>query len=184
MTGLAGFCAYAEVVQVTAPAINKRKSRRLARSLHSAEVESAHFMAPHQLTSRLRSQHIPQRPASRDGIPPEFCGPDLARGLEINSEYRDCFIKALDLTAAKVFQRALSPDACGDHSVHQDFPVCGRCAQAGREIYNAADGGVVETVLVTDLANRCRSTSETDAESDVVALRSPAGDEILHALLH
>ena len=101
--------------------------------------------------------------------------------IERNSEDRNSFVKSLDLAISKSLQRAPASDAFGDYCVNQDFPVCGRCAQAGREIDDTSDGCVVEPVFVADPSNRCRSTGKTNSESDLVPSRSPAGDEFLHA---
>ena len=51
MTGMDGFCAYKEVVQVAAAAINKRKSRRLAPPWNVAALELAYLILTNPLAS-------------------------------------------------------------------------------------------------------------------------------------
>ena len=73
------------------------------------------------------------------------------------------------MAVSKFGQSALAPDALGGFGVYQDFPICGRCAQASRKIYHAADGGVVKAVLVSDPSDCCRPTGKTNPEPDLVA---------------
>ena len=169
MSGIAGFCANREVVQVVAPAINERKSRRLTR-LQDAALNLARFMV-----SPIGNPPVACLSISRDtrsvanGLRQASAGRHRLWRAEGNSEYRNGFVKTLDLAVSKSLKGVLAPDAFGDFRVHQDLPVCGRCAQVGRKIYNTAYGGVVEPILVPDPSNCCRSTGKTDAEPDLVA---------------
>jgi len=53
MTGMEGFCPYETVVHVAAPAIQRRKSRRLARLRSVAASELAHLMPTDPLPSAV-----------------------------------------------------------------------------------------------------------------------------------
>ena len=170
MRGIVRFCAYKEVVQVAAPAINERKSRRLTRLQDATALELALFILLPTGYPSVADQSI-----SRDarlvanGLRQASAGRHWLRQVEGNSEYRNSFVKSLDLAIPQSLQGVLAPDAFSDFGVHQDFPVCGRCAQAGREIYNAPDGGVIEPVLIPDPSNCCRSTGKSNAEPNLVA---------------
>jgi hypothetical protein len=59
MTGIAGFCACTEVVQVAAaPAINERTSRRLTHLQDAIALKLARFIPFTNLSINRRSQHI------------------------------------------------------------------------------------------------------------------------------
>lgn len=129
MTGIASFCAYRDVVQVAAPAINERTSRRLTHLRDAVALKLACFI--------LSPISFP--PAADPSI---SCDADLvpnglhqARAvryrlwcIEGDSEYRNSFVISLDLAVPKILQSALAPDAFGDFGVYQDFPICRGCA--------------------------------------------------------
>ena len=129
MTGIASFCAYREVVQVAAPAINERTSRRLTHLRDAVTLKSARF-----ILSPIGSPSAADPSISRDAdlVPNGLRQAGAVRYwlwcIEGNSEYRNSFVKSLDLAVPKFLQRALAPNAFGNFGVYQDFPVCRGCA--------------------------------------------------------
>jgi hypothetical protein len=114
---------------VAAPAINERTSRRLTRLRDAVTLSLACFIL----------SPIGCPPAADPSISPDV---DLVPNglrqagavrywlwyIEGNSEYRNSFVKSLDLAVPKILQCALAPDAFGDFGVYQDFPICRGCA--------------------------------------------------------
>ena len=129
MTGIASFCAYREVVQVAAPAINERTSRRLTHLRDAVTLKSACF-----ILSPIGCPPAADPSISRDAdlVPNGLRQAGAVRHrlwyIEVDSEYRNSFVKSLDLAVAKSLQSALAPDAFGDFGVYQDFPICRGCA--------------------------------------------------------
>src|SRR5215216_1140631 len=128
MTGIANFCAYREVVQVVAPAINERTSRRLTHLRDAVTLKLACF-----ILSPIGSPSAADPSISRDAglVPNGLRQTGAVRHrlwcIEGDSEYRNSFVKSLDLAVPKFLQRALTPDAFGDFGVYQDFPICRGC---------------------------------------------------------
>jgi hypothetical protein len=129
MIGIASFCAYRDVVQVAAPAINERTSRRPTHLRDAVTLKSARF-----ILSPIGSPSAADPSISRDAdlVPNGLRQAGAVRHrlwcIEGDSEYRNSFVKSLDMAVPKSFQSALAPDALGDLVVYQDFPICRRCA--------------------------------------------------------
>jgi hypothetical protein len=129
MTGLASFCAYREVVEVAAPAINERTSRRLTHLRDAITLKLECF-----ILSPIGGPSVADPSISRDAdlVPNGLRQAGAVRHrlwcIEGDSEYRNSFVKSLDMAVPKSFQSALAPDALGDLVVYQDFPICRRCA--------------------------------------------------------
>src|SRR4051812_7769219 len=126
MTGIAGFCAWTEVVHVAAaPVINERTSRRLTFLREAIASKLARFIpSPIGCPSAAGSSISRDVDLVPNGLRQAHADWHLLQGLEGNSEYRNSFVESLDLTVAKFGQSALAPDAFGDFGVYQDFPVC------------------------------------------------------------
>ena len=101
-----------------------------------------------------------------------------------NAIHSQLLVVAFQAKCAKRYEGDFPTHGVRHSNIDQNLAVRGRGTQPGRQIDDIADGRVLDTALVPDLAHRRRTCRKTYPKTNRMAARTPANDGTLNSILH